>query len=120
MELEGWSSVVEVLHATAARQWASLHRTLLARGAAIKAIEPEPGLPDLVFTANAAVVLNRKAVLARFLHPERQCEQPVFAANFRALQARGLLDDVVEMPEGIALEGAGDCIWDQRRSLFWM
>ena len=24
------------------------------------------------------------------------------------------------MPEGVALEGAGDCIWDQRRGLFWM
>jgi N-dimethylarginine dimethylaminohydrolase len=120
MDPRAWANSGEVLHATAARQWASLHRTLLARGAAIEAIEPEPGLPDLVFTANAAVVLNRKAILARFFHPERQCEQPVLAANFRALQAHGLLDEVVEMPEGVALEGAGDCIWDQRRSLFWM
>ena len=76
-------------------------------------IEPEPGLPDLVFTANAAVVLDRKAVLARFFHPERQREQPVLAAGFRALQARGLLDEIVEMPAGVTLEGAGDCIWDR-------
>lgn len=73
-----------MLHATAARQWAGLHRTMLARDAAIEVIEPEPGLPDLVFTANAAVVLNRKAVLARFFYPERRREQPVIAASFRA------------------------------------
>jgi hypothetical protein len=59
MDPRAWANSGEVLHATAARQWAGLHRTLLARGAAIEAIEPEPGLPDLVFTANAAVVLNR-------------------------------------------------------------
>ena len=73
-----------------------------------------------MFTANAAVVLDRKALLARFRHPERQAEQPVFAAGFRALQARGLVDAVVEMPQGVALEGAGDCLWDARRALFWM
>ena len=89
MDPRAWADSGEALHATAARQWAGLHRTLLASGAAIETIEPEPGLPDLVFTANAAVVLDRKAVLARFLHPERQREQPVFAAGFpRAAGAR--------------------------------
>jgi len=73
-----------------------------------------------VFTANAAVVLNRKASLARFFHPERRREQPVISARFRALHAHGVLDEVVEMPEGVTLEGAGDCIWDRWRGLFWM
>src|ERR1700690_3710913 len=71
MDPRAWADSGKTLHATAARQWAGLHRTLLARGAAIEIIEPEPGLPDRVFTANAAVVLNRKAVLARFFHQER-------------------------------------------------
>src|SRR5207253_3011262 len=56
----------------------------------------------------------------RFRHPERQSEQPVFLAAFRALAARGLIGEVVEMPEGVALEGAGDCLWDRTRGLFWM
>jgi N-dimethylarginine dimethylaminohydrolase len=120
MNPQVWADSGEVLHATAAQQWAGLHRTLLARDAAIEAIEPEPGLPDLVFTANAAVVLNRKAIMARFFHPERRREQPAIAAGFRALQAHGLIDEVVEMPEGVTLEGAGDCIWDRWRGLFWM
>jgi N-dimethylarginine dimethylaminohydrolase len=120
MDPRAWADSGELLHATAARQWAGLHRTLLARDVAIETIEPAPGLPDLVFTANAAVVLNRKAVLARFFHPERRREQPAIAAGFRALQAHGLLDEVVEMPERVTLEGAGDCIWDRWRGFFWM
>ena len=120
MDPKSWADSDAVLHATAVRQWAGLNRTLLANGAALELIEPQPGLPDLVFTANAAVVLNRKALLARFHHPERQREQPVLAAGFRALHARGLIDEIVEMPASVALEGAGDCIWDRRRGLFWM
>ena len=52
MDPRAWADSGEQLHATAARQWAGLHRTLLARDAVIEAIEPEAGLPDLVFTAN--------------------------------------------------------------------
>jgi N-dimethylarginine dimethylaminohydrolase len=120
MDPKAWADSRSMLHATAVRQWAGLYRTLLANGATIESIDPEPGLPDLVFTANAAVILDRKALLARFFHPERQREQPVLMAAFHALQARGFIDDIVEMPEGVALEGAGDCIWDRQRGLFWM
>src|SRR5262245_62228609 len=27
---------------------------------------------------------------------------------------------VRKLPEGLVLEGAGDCVWDARRNLFWM
>ena len=108
------------LHAEAERQWAALHETLISAGAAVETIEPAPDLPDLVFTANAAVVLDRKAVLSRFRHPERRNEEPVFAAHFAALVARGLLEEVLALPPGIILEGAGDSIWDARRRLFWL
>src|SRR5690349_16939921 len=120
MDPKAWADSGDALHATAARQWAGLHRTLTRHGALIEQVEPAPDLPDLVFTANAAVVLDGKALLARFRHPERQREQPVYAAGFRALAERGLIDDVVELSRGIALEGAGDCLWDRSRGLFWM
>ncbi len=120
MDPKAWADSGDALHATAVRQWAGLHRALVKNGATIEQVEPAPGLPDLVFTANAAVVLDGKALLARFRHPERQGEQPVYANAFRTLQARGLIDGIVEMPEGVALEGAGDCLWDARRGLFWM
>jgi N-dimethylarginine dimethylaminohydrolase len=59
-------------------------------------------------------------LLARFRHPQRQGEEPVFAASFYALRARGLIEEVVTLPPGVALEGAGDCLWDPHRRMFWM
>jgi arginine dihydrolase len=120
MDPQTWADGGATLHAEARRQWAKLHRALLDAGAAIETMEPAHGLPDLVFTANAAVVLDRKVVLSRFRHSERRDEEPVFAAAFAALAARGLMDEILQLPAGNALEGAGDCIWDRRRRLFWM
>ncbi len=120
MDPDAWADSGEALTLAAEREWAAYHRALVANGAMIEFVPPEPKLPDLVFTANAAVVLDRRVLLARFHHPERRREEPFFAASFRALQARGLVDTVTELPRGLALEGAGDCIWDTKRGLFWM
>jgi len=107
-------------HAAAEREWAALHRELLKLGAEVELVPPIAGLPDLVFTANSAVVLDGKALLARFRYPERQREEGYFEAAFRLLQERGLLHAVRKLPEDLVLEGAGDCVWDARRNLFWM
>jgi N-dimethylarginine dimethylaminohydrolase len=120
MDPTAWSNGGAALHANAAQQWAALNAALRAAGAAIEIVRPEAGLPDLVFTANAAVVLDGKALIARFHHPQRQGEQPVFAAAFGALKRCGLIDEAVALPETVVLEGAGDCIFDTRRQLFWM
>ena len=83
-------------------------------------IEPaESGLPDLVFTANAAVVLNGIVLLAHYRFPERQGEEPYNVAFFEELRAQGVVDQVVTLPDGIVFEGAGDAIWDPARKLFW-
>ncbi len=97
----------------------SLRAALIEAGAEIEVMPGSPGLPDMVFPANAAVVLDRRAVMARFRHPERQGEQVPFRAGFEALRERGLLDAVIDLPEGCLQEGAGDCIWDAGRGLFW-
>lgn len=107
-------------HAIAVRQWAALQDALAQAGAAIEHVAPQPGLPDLVFTANAAVVHGGTALTARFRHPERQGEEPVFAAAFESLRARGLIERVAALPDGVVMEGAGDCLFDEARNLFWM
>ena len=73
-----------------------------------------------MFTANAGVVLDRHVLLARFRHPERRREEPHFEAAFRGLQAHGLIDSVSRLPGDVVLEGAGDCVFDAARGLFWM
>ena len=106
--------------AAAAGEWQALHDKLIEAGARIELVPPAAGWPDLVFTANAGVVLDRKVLLARFRHAERRGEEPHFEAAFRALQARGGVDVVRRLPAGLVLEGAGDCVFDATRSLFWM
>jgi N-dimethylarginine dimethylaminohydrolase len=120
MDPQSWSRDDQRLVASSHREWTALRRKLEEHGAVIELVPSVAGLPDLVFTANAAVVLDRKALLARFRHPERQAEQEHYEAAFRTLQARGLIDEVRHAPEHLLLEGAGDCVWDQTRDLFWM
>jgi N-dimethylarginine dimethylaminohydrolase len=98
---------------------AALREALAAAGARVDVIPAEPGLPDLVFPANAAVVLDGKALMARFLFAERRGEEPVLLDYFERLAARGLIEEIVEFPEGLFHEGAGDAIWDARRGHFW-
>jgi N-dimethylarginine dimethylaminohydrolase len=119
MDPAGWARD-ERAHLAATREWRALYRRLLELGAAVELVPPAPGIPDLVFTANAGVVLNRQVLLARFRHPERRREEPHFEAAFRALQARGLVDRISRLPADVVLEGAGDCVFDAARSLFWM
>jgi len=88
-------------------------------GMAIEVVPAAPGLPDLVFPANAAIVLDRRALVARFRHPERRGEEACFHRFFESLRDRGLLDAVTLMPDGIFQEGAGDCLWDDSRQTFW-
>jgi N-dimethylarginine dimethylaminohydrolase len=115
-----WARKAPALAAAAQAQWRALHAKLVELGAVIDLVPPAPGLPDLVFTANAAVVMDRTALLARFRHPERQREEVHVERAFRALQAAGVIDEVHYLPRDIVLEGAGDCVWDETRRLFWM
>jgi N-dimethylarginine dimethylaminohydrolase len=71
-------------------------------------------------SSNSAVVLDRVALLARFRYPQRRREERHFEAALRALQARGLIYAVEKLPDDIVLEGAGDCVWDDARGMFWM
>ena len=103
----------------ARRGWNDLKETYERLGAKIEVQAPVVGLPDMVFTANAAVVLDRKVLLARFLCAERQGEETHNRRFFEALRARGVVDQIVEPPAGLFFEGAGDAIWDANRRLIW-
>lgn len=120
MDPQSWAGEAQAHAAAAKGEWRALHRTLKSLGATIHLVPPEDGLPDLVFTANGAVVMDRIALLARFRHSERQGEEAIFEHAFRKLQAARLIDEVRRLPPGLRLEGAGDCVWDRTRGLFWM
>ena len=90
----------------AVHQWHHLMRVLEQEvGAVLERMKPIPGLPDLVFTANAGVVRGRKAVPSRFRYVERQREEAHFEDWFRT---HGY--DVFMLEEGLFFEGAGDLL----------
>jgi N-dimethylarginine dimethylaminohydrolase len=99
--------------------WQVLRQLYLDSGFAVETVKPATGSPDLVFTANAAIVLNGRVLLARFRFEERRAEEAHFLKTFDRLEAEGKVDQVIFMPEGIAQEGAGDCVFDPTRKLFF-
>src|SRR5437764_4926506 len=60
----------------AQQQWHALHQALLGLGVAVELMEPVPGLPDLVFTANAGLVFGERFFSSRFRHDVRARETP--------------------------------------------
>ncbi len=120
MDPRGWARRASAHFEMSRHEWTALHRQLVDLGARIELVQPVSGLPDLVFTANSAVVLDRKVLLARFRHPERRGEERYYQAAFQSFRARGLVDSAERLPGELVLEGAGDSVWDQTRNLFWM
>jgi len=99
--------------------WQKLYEVFQSAGTQIELIKPQPNLPDMVFTANSAVVLDGKALLANFRYKERQGEEQHFSKHFQLLKDKGLLSAVDKTPANLIQEGAGDCLWDDSRQLFW-
>ena len=114
-----WAQAPEGFKRAARQSFTALTRALKSAGGDVETMPGYPGAPDLVFPANAAVVFDRKAVLARFLHPQRQVEEAINRLAFESFRLRGLIDEVVELPRHCTHEGAGDFIWDAKRGLFW-
>jgi N-dimethylarginine dimethylaminohydrolase len=90
--------------ALATRQWERLRQTYLDLGHEVRTIDPVPGLPDMVFAANGATVIDGIVLGARFRHQERAAEAWAYLDWFRA---DGWLD--VRVP-AYRNEGEGDIL----------
>lgn len=94
-------------------QWESLKDTI-AKFADIEVIAPQPNLPDMVFTANAGVVSENKAIASHFVPHERRPEESYFKSWFKN-NGYQLLD----LDEKIGFEGGGDCLFDRGGPWLW-
>jgi arginine dihydrolase len=106
-EINPWMHRSNVVNSDqAVRQWHELIRVLEEDlGVVVERMKSVPGLPDLVFTANAGVVVGHKAVPSRFRYLERQREEAHFEGWFRD---HGY--EVITLDEGMYFEGAGDLL----------
>lgn len=62
----------------AVSQWTALRDTYISLGHTVDEIAPIPGLPDMVFAANGATVLDGVVYGAQFRYPERAAEAPAY------------------------------------------
>lgn len=97
----------------AIQQWKNLRNTIVRLGAFVEVVKPtRDDIPDFVFTANACLIHNNRAVLSKFRFPERQKEEKEWERIFE----KTLVDTKGDPKFGIVyhslsnfyFEGAGD------------
>jgi len=91
---------------TSVIKWNELKNTIIDLGAEVVTMQPQPNLPDIVFTANAALIYEDTAVLSKFKPAERQPEEKFYE---EWLAKNGF--DVEHLPNGMFFEGAGDALF---------
>jgi arginine dihydrolase len=74
-------------------QWRALREAYLSLGHTVDVVEPIAGLPDMVFAANGATVIDGIVYSAQFCHAERAAEAPAYlswiaGAGFDAYEAK--------------------------------
>ncbi len=99
--------------ARARDQWENLRRRL-GGCADIALVTAESGLPDMVFTANAGLVIEGRAVVSRFHARERRGEEALFRRWF---ERQGF--ELAHWPDEVPFEGAGDALPDRARRVIW-
>jgi N-dimethylarginine dimethylaminohydrolase len=100
--------------AIARAQWTALSDAI-ARHARVVLESPRPALPDIVFTANAGLVLGDKVIVSRFRSIERRGEEPYHRAWFAE---NGF--EILDWPEDVPFEGAGDALFDRGDDILWV
>ncbi|MCP2260386.1 N-Dimethylarginine dimethylaminohydrolase [Streptoalloteichus tenebrarius] len=89
----------------AVEQWTELKRTYERLGHQVETIEPQPGLPDMVFAANSGTVIDGRVLGARFRAEQRSAEAEHYRRWFLEHGYRSVV-----MPEKIN-EAEGDFAW---------
>ncbi|RZU43466.1 dimethylarginine dimethylaminohydrolase family protein [Edaphobacter modestus] len=97
----------------AAAQWQHLHNAL-SEIADVTLIDPQPGLPDMVFTANAGLERNGIVIVSSFFHSERQGEELHFARWFEECGYT-----VIRLPQSTSFEGEGDALFSLNGGPLW-
>jgi len=103
-EINPWMKVANVVdHDLAIEQWEALVEAYRHAGEKVELVEPVPGLPDMVFTANGGLIWGKQFVRSNMHHPERQGEEPYFEQKLRDLGF-----EIRTIDKSFPCEGAGD------------
>ena len=102
-------------------QWEVIRDKFRKLGFTVHELPGEPGLPDMVFTANQSLPLldknGRKHALMSIMHSrQRRDEVPFFEQWYRRNGYEVHYPDPVSVPD---FEGMGDAIWHFGKRLLW-
>ncbi len=115
-EINPWmSKKILVDNSKAISQWEHFKETLHSCNIDVQLIQPVDGLPDLVFTANAALMINNKAYLSNFRYNERKKE-----AYYNKLwfTEQHIAIDEYSFTSNHYFEGEGDALFAGPHKLF--
>jgi N-dimethylarginine dimethylaminohydrolase len=98
----------------AKQQWLDL-KAGIEKVAEVATIDPQPDLPDMVFTANAGTVWGNKAIASHFMPMERRAEETHFKKWFAD---NGF--ELYDLPDDLGFEGAGDSLFDRGGPWLWV
>jgi N-dimethylarginine dimethylaminohydrolase len=97
----------------AAAQWRTLYEAV-SKIANVELVDPQPGSPDMVFTANAGLERDGIVAISSFFHRERQGEEPHFRQWF---EKAGYT--LVDIPRATPFEGEGDALFSTDGRCLW-
>ncbi|MFE1954186.1 dimethylargininase [Streptomyces sp. NPDC059524] len=89
--------------ALALAQWQNLIATYRAHGHTVETVQPVPGLPDMVFAANSALVVGGRVLGSNFHAEQRRPESAEYETWFKSAGFD------VQRPESVC-EGEGDLV----------
>jgi N-dimethylarginine dimethylaminohydrolase len=89
----------------ALEQWERLYAAYVEAGARVGIIEPEPGVPELVFAGDSIFLYGERAISSRFRHAERE---PEVAPMARRFARRGYRPE--RLPDGMHFEGNAEAL----------
>ncbi len=98
---------------SAREQWEALRR-IVGSISKVELVEPQRGLPDMVFTANAGLLIGNDVVISHFAYRERQPEEKHFKQWF---EDKGFKLHFI--PPDLPFEGGVDALLDREGRWLW-
>ncbi|HEU4363593.1 MAG TPA: N-dimethylarginine dimethylaminohydrolase [Mycobacterium sp.] len=114
-QINPWMDPAAPVDAGAAMaQWQQLRDLYHRLGHRVTVVEPVAGLPDMVYAANAGLIVGRTAIVARFRHHQRDPESAAYAAwlsahGYQTVDTRHINEGQGDLllVDGMILAGSG-------------
>jgi N-dimethylarginine dimethylaminohydrolase len=105
-KINPWMNDCQVDNNLASLQWTNLKNTLENLDIKVEVIEMIKRQPDMVFSADQAIIFGKNALMSNFKYKERQGETKYYQNWF---QSRGYKTKL--LPQNVYFEGGGESVW---------